>query len=342
MNMALTAGMTSLALTTTALAGGKDWQTNMDAAMKVAQKDGKMLLIDFTGSDWCGWCIKLNNEVFSQEEFKSAAPKDFVLVELDFPARKPQTDEVKAHNQKWHDKYGVEGYPTIVLADPAGEAFALTGYRPDGPDAYVSHLQDLLAGKKKRDEHLEAAKAAEGIEKAKRLDDALSIEGIVVPDAVEVMDQIIALDADNAAGLRDKYQELVKAERGKAELRRASGTLNAIGGLLSEGKMDEALVKIDAALAEFDPSGELLMQLVQMKVSALYAGGKTDQAVALLDELLKRQNIETFERQVYAAIKWQVLMEGGDADAAAKALQEAIAIDPESEVAEQLRTMAGG
>ncbi len=70
------------------------WQTDFKAAQAKAKEDKKYLLVDFTGSDWCTWCIRLHNEVFDKEPFKAEAPKQFVLVELDFPHEKEQSDEL--------------------------------------------------------------------------------------------------------------------------------------------------------------------------------------------------------------------------------------------------------
>ena len=85
----------------TCSAGGAGWSHDVDAALKQAKKEGKDVLMDFTGSDWCGWCIRLNKEVFSQKEFLPAVTKNFVLVELDFPRKKQLSPEIKKQNAKW-------------------------------------------------------------------------------------------------------------------------------------------------------------------------------------------------------------------------------------------------
>jgi thioredoxin-related protein len=121
-----------------------DWGTDLDAAQKQARETGRPILVDFTGSDWCGWCIKLDREVFSQAAFKSYATNNLVLLMLDFPRTKPQTDAVKKLNASLAEKYGVEGFPTILLLDATGRELGRTGYQPGGPDAYVAHLKDLL------------------------------------------------------------------------------------------------------------------------------------------------------------------------------------------------------
>jgi len=132
--------------TGTALLAGNSWMTDFQAAQEKAVEEEKPMLLDFTGSDWCGWCIKLKKEVFSKEAFQTYAAENLILVELDFPRNKPQSDELKAQNQALAEKYGIRGFPTIILLSPEGEVIGQTGYRRGGPEAYVEHLQELLNG----------------------------------------------------------------------------------------------------------------------------------------------------------------------------------------------------
>jgi protein disulfide-isomerase len=117
------------------------WLTDLDEAKKVAMKENKKLLVDFTGSDWCGYCIKLHKEVFDTPEFEKFA-KDYVLVELDFPKRKEQPAAEKAKNQAAQKKYGVNGFPTVIIMNTSGKVLnRAEGYSPDsGPSAYLPQL----------------------------------------------------------------------------------------------------------------------------------------------------------------------------------------------------------
>jgi protein disulfide-isomerase len=117
------------------------WLTDLDEAKKVATKENKKLLVDFTGSDWCGYCIKLHKEVFDTPEFEKFA-KDYVLVELDFPKRKEQPAAEKAKNQAAQKKYGVNGFPTVIIMNTSGKVLnRAEGYSPDsGPSAYLPQL----------------------------------------------------------------------------------------------------------------------------------------------------------------------------------------------------------
>ena len=117
------------------------WLIDLDEAKKVAMKENKKLLVDFTGSDWCGYCIKLHKEVFDTPEFEKFA-KDYVLVELDFPKRKEQPAAEKAKNQAAQKKYGVNGFPTVIIMNTSGKVLnRAEGYSPDsGPSAYLPQL----------------------------------------------------------------------------------------------------------------------------------------------------------------------------------------------------------
>lgn len=124
-------------------AGELSWGTALPAALAQAKKDNKMVLMDFTGSDWCGWCKKLDKEVFSTPEFADYAKKNLVLVEVDFPANKNQTAELKKANAALKEKYGAEGFPTIVIVSGEGkELWKQVGYMPGGPKAWIAKLDD--------------------------------------------------------------------------------------------------------------------------------------------------------------------------------------------------------
>ena len=121
------------------------WMTDFEAAKVKAKAENKPMLLDFTGSDWCGWCIKLDKEVFGEAAFKDYAAAELVLVELDFPEGKGQSAELKAQNEALAKQYGVLGFPTILVLSPDGELIEKTGYQRGGPEAYVEHIKGILA-----------------------------------------------------------------------------------------------------------------------------------------------------------------------------------------------------
>jgi thioredoxin-related protein len=130
------------------LSAGEGWMTDFEAAKAKAAAENKPLLVDFSGSDWCGWCIKLNKEVFSQTAFQEYADDTLVLVELDFPRSKPQPAELKAQNEALARQYGIRGFPTVLVLSPDGKLIERTGYQRGGAEAYVAHIQSILASAK--------------------------------------------------------------------------------------------------------------------------------------------------------------------------------------------------
>lgn len=123
------------------------WVRNWEAAKTQAAKEGKDLLIDFTGSDWCGWCIKLKKEVFDTPEFAAWAKKNVVLLEIDFPQNKPQSAELKKQNEALSEKYGIEGYPTILFVNAKGEKLGQYGYDKGGPSVWTKNAEKMLKKK---------------------------------------------------------------------------------------------------------------------------------------------------------------------------------------------------
>ena len=102
--------------------------------------------MDFTGSDWCGWCIMLDKEVFSKAEFKEYASKNLVLLELDFPRTKPMPPDIAAQNERLLRKYGIQGFPTVVVFDSSGKPLGALGYQQGGPQAFIAQLEKLRKG----------------------------------------------------------------------------------------------------------------------------------------------------------------------------------------------------
>ncbi len=123
------------------------WLNDYKKAQEQAKANNKLLLLNFTGSDWCGWCIKFDKEVWSQPQFKDYARDNLVLLELDFPRRKDQPAEVKKQNLQLAQQYEVLGFPTIVVLNSSGQKlWQFDGYFPGGPEAFIAQLQKLRHG----------------------------------------------------------------------------------------------------------------------------------------------------------------------------------------------------
>jgi len=115
--------------------------TDLSAALNQARSENKMVLLDFTGSDWCGWCIKFDHDVLSTDKFAGYAKSKLMLVKLDFPSHKEQDAALKHANQEIKKRFGVNGFPTFVLLNSAGrELGRQVGYLRGGPDAFIAEL----------------------------------------------------------------------------------------------------------------------------------------------------------------------------------------------------------
>ena len=254
---------------------GVNWTEDAKAAMATAAKESKDLLIDFTGSDWCGWCQKLDAEVFSQPAFAAEAPKSFVFLKLDFPHERKLSEETKKQNDEWQAKYRVSGYPTIILADAAGKPYGRTGYVPGGAEKYLKHLAELRKTSIARNEAFAKAKAAEGIERAKFLDTALAAmdSSLVLGNYTDVMAEIVKLDAENKAGLKTKYG--------------AMAALGAIEAASRSKDLDGAIKLADEAIKTYGDTGPVAQDILFLKSICSYRKGDKAGAKVALEAALK-------------------------------------------------------
>lgn len=123
------------------------WKTDFEEAKKEAKKNKKYMLLNFTGSDWCGWCMRLNDEVFSQPEFIKYAAAELVCVKLDFPRNKQLPEKERSQNHTLQQLYQVQGYPTIIILSPDGAVAGVTGYQRGGAKNYIEHLKGFVKKK---------------------------------------------------------------------------------------------------------------------------------------------------------------------------------------------------
>src|SRR5574343_11696 len=131
------------------------WNTDMSKATDISIKENKPMFLFFTGSDWCGWCIRLQKEVFKTPEFIKWAKENVVLVELDFPRKNEQTDAVKMQNAQLQQQLQVRGYPTVwfVSAVKTDEgkvnltALGSTGYVTGGHEKWLEGANQIIKKK---------------------------------------------------------------------------------------------------------------------------------------------------------------------------------------------------
>jgi thioredoxin-related protein len=120
------------------------WLTDYNAALQQAKSAKRNVLLDFTGSDWCEACIKMEKEVLNTPEFKDYASKHLILMQADFPIRKPLPQKLADQNSKLQDEYGVDGMPAYILVDKNGNVLGRqVGYLEGGPSAFIAKIESM-------------------------------------------------------------------------------------------------------------------------------------------------------------------------------------------------------
>jgi protein disulfide-isomerase len=114
------------------------WHTDLNKAIELSNKEHKPMMLFFTGSDWCGWCVKLQKEVFTQAEFKKWAQDNVILVEVDFPKANIQTEEVKTQNRMLQQQFAVRGYPTCWFTTADKQQDGKVNYTQIGQQGYLA------------------------------------------------------------------------------------------------------------------------------------------------------------------------------------------------------------
>jgi thioredoxin-related protein len=185
------------------------WQTNFEAAKTKAKAEHKLLLVDFSGSDWCPWCKKMKTDVFDQENFKVEARKNYILVNLDYPNQKELPAEIARQNRELRKQYKVDVFPTICLMDPKGQLVSRSGYQSGGPADFLKNMngfaktnREIAALRKKLDR-------VGNLGRAKLLDQIVmdyEQNGVEDDQTAKYSAEIISLDPENKTGLKLKYE----------------------------------------------------------------------------------------------------------------------------------------
>jgi protein disulfide-isomerase len=146
-NLLLTGLLASGLLFSASARAESAWTTDYKKAQEEAKANHKLVLLDFTGSDWCGFCFQLDKAILSQPQFKDYASKNLVLVEIDFPRRKSQSLETRKQNQELAERYQVEGFPTLVVLNGEGKTiWRYDGLYTGGLAAFLAELDKVRKG----------------------------------------------------------------------------------------------------------------------------------------------------------------------------------------------------
>ena len=290
-----------------------------EAIARAVDQDKDIIFL-FTGSDWCPPCKALEKNVLSEKDFLFEVSKHFVLVKFDFPKRTKQSEEIAKQNQEYLQKYGIGGYPTLVLTDNLLKPFAFAGYAEGDFKNYLAILEEARELRVERDENLKKAEGKTGAERAKLLDQAISKmkSEIVEVYYPEVIAEIVELDKDNSLKLREKWNAGADAEMRKV----------VMTDLLMVSKLEKpelAIKFIDEVMEEIDFTDAQKLEVYQMKlnlVRQLKDNKKTD---ALLDQMIGLEAVQGETRQRLIVKKIYLMIGSGRRAEALETLDKAIA-----------------
>lgn len=237
-----------------------EWTTDLDAARTRAAAEGKSVLVDFTGSDWCGYCIQLKRNVFDTPEFEAYAKDKFLFVEVDVPQDiKRIGQELYNKNQQLCKQYKISGFPTIMVMSPEG--YVIGGFVGG---SNMARTKDSLNAALQNAQKVQAASKLQGVEKAKLLAEVhSSLSGDLKAANTAMRNDIAAADVDNVTGMKD----LSKAT---AQMDELQAKLNA-----THGNAEKALPIINEAIKTAYPinledmkmiKGQIIMALVNSKL----------------------------------------------------------------------------
>lgn len=257
--------------------GDKLWLVDFTKAKELAARNNLDIMAEFTGSDWCPPCIRMYENVLSKEAFRTTAPKHFVLLKLDSPNDKSKQTEAEIKQyQELSKRFNVTGVPTVLLMDSSGKPYAkMVGYGGQSAEDYTKDLVKKAEVRKERDEALAKAKGAQGVERAKLLAQAIQkIDSeLVLTEYRDTVDEIIKLDANNEAKLKEKYQNLTKLSDVNKELNRIQ--------LTARKDAKGAIEQIDALIRKEKLTGEPLQSALFLKGAVLFQSDKKASRQAL-------------------------------------------------------------
>ena len=274
----------AMMLAALAPAWAAEWMTDLEAAKAKAAAENKAVLVDFTGSDWCGWCIRLRKQVLDTPAFETYAKDKFVLMEVDVPQNPKFDQKLLQRNRQICDQYNVSGFPTILVITPKGDVVGgFSGYVASTAEA-AEPLNAALANAAL----LAKADTQQGSEQVATLTKAYnSLPEDVQENAAALRQRIIALDTDDTSGM--KRLQRVKDQRDALQ-RDISNAQTAA----------EAIAIVDKALPTAEPENKAGM--LQIKFQIMFMSAQTVDDIKAAAEVM-RQGIKADPKAGPSAMK---------------------------------------
>ncbi len=235
-----------------------EWMTDFEAAKARAEAEGKMLLVNFTGSDWCGWCIRLKKDVFDKPAFEKYVQDKFVLMEVDMPHERNYDRVLRQRNRELCEQFSVSGFPTIMVMTPAGDVVG--GFV--GGKAGMEEVRKPLDAALANAAALQAAEAQEGEAKLKALHAIYQQLPEEMRASSSLRGRIVELDTADITGVRAEIRAQEQVEQVEAKL------------IMAEQDSEAQLAVVDAALREACPQNRTT--LLELKIGILLMRAQTE------------------------------------------------------------------
>ena len=332
----------------------EDWVADLNEGMQRAGASGKDLLVNFTGTEWCGPCEELERDVLDRPSFLEAARRAFVLVELDYPASDEDLpDGIRDDFIAWRERYGIHAFPTVILADAEGMPYAITGNIGVGPGEYVRHLETLKAIRAERDAAFDEAAESRGSERAGHLDEALSAlrsgfggpvaenrDGALVQFYRRQVEEVLAIaEAEGLDELASRYERVLHSDR---EQRRVAALYDRLQEIEDSEGLVAAIEAVDRAIEASESTG-LRNQLRGTRLIYLGWSDRNAEALAYAEELSRDGSYSAEERRWFRERMAFNLKQLDRIDEAAAVFDELIAeaeADARTATAAERRAMA--
>ena len=261
-----------------------EWMTDLEAAKTKAAAENKAVLVDFTGSDWCGWCIRLRKQVLDTPAFETYAKDKFVLMEVDVPQNPKFDQALLKRNQELCEQYGVSGFPTILVINPKGDVVGgFSGYVASTAEA-AKPLDAALATAAL----LAKAETQQGAEQVATLAAAYkSLPEDLRENASALRQRIIALDTDDTSGMK----RLQRVQEQRVALQQA---------INKAASAAEAIAIVDQALPTAEPENKAGM--LQIKFQLMFMSAQTVDDIKAAAEVM-RQGIKADPKAGPSAMK---------------------------------------
>ncbi|WP_459556164.1 thioredoxin family protein [Lacunimicrobium album] len=259
------------------------WMTDLAAAKKKATDENKELLLFFTGSDWCGFCIKLNDEVLTKPDFAAMISEKFVPVELDFPNKKELPAELKAQNDELKGQFEIRGFPTICVTDTDLRLFkAHVGF----PGA-----EKFREGFGQTSELIAAVDTTVGSQKLADISDVKVLNELMgkLPEDslqfgwVPTIEKLVAASKDSDAELHATWSARLLDIQDKEYIAKTQATVRKM--LASNVADDEVIAFLDQEIAAAGSRESRLKVFAPLKLTVLAKAGRFDDAIQLVDQI---------------------------------------------------------